>query len=243
MELIIYPHHSFKIPEKKQLQQIINFAKILLQKKNIKIPDKIYFYNSFSEFIKKVLQEVKNYGFDEETSKEIIKCALNYGTYGTINYQENSIIEMNFNPFNKVGYSSSEFLELIIHESLHLHLSKQINKDVNNLKFKFKKDKYLGNEKIIQIDEGYAEFMTNKILKGINLKQIKKIKIPLINSQKPKYKKQTPEINIEEFDKNFERLLILNRKKGLKIFEKKFQKSNKNEDILNFAINELKKLV
>lgn len=243
MELIIYPNNSFKISEKKQLQQIINFAEILLQKNNIKIPEKIYFYNSFSNFIKKVLQEVKNYGFDEGTSKEIIKCALNYGTYGTINYQENSIIEMNFNPFNKGEYSSSEFLELIIHESLHLHLSKQINRDINNLKFKFKKNKYIGNEKIIQIDEGYAEFMTNKILKGIYLKQIKKIKIPLINSQKPKYKKQTSEINIEEFDKNFERLVISNRKKGLELFNEKFTSIDKENKIITFAINELKKLI
>ena len=243
MELIIYPDNSFKNSEKENLNKIINFSKNLLQKNNINLPNKICFYNSFSTFIKKVVPEVESYGFNKKTSKEIIKCALNHGTYGTINYKDNSIIEMNFNPFNKGQYSSLEFLELIIHESLHLNLSKRMHKDINNLKFKFKKNKYIGKEKIIQLDEGYAEFMTKKILKRINIKKIKKIKIPIINSQKPKYKKQMFEINIKEFDKNFEKLLTSNRNKGLKLFEKKFYGNNKNEDIFNFVVNKLRKII
>lgn len=243
MKLIIIPNDSFKKSEKKQLQKIINFAEILLKKNNIKIPAKIYFYNSFSEFIKEVLPEVKNYEFNKETSKEIIKCALNNGTYGTINFEEDSIIEMNFNPFNKGEYSSLDFLELIIHESLHLHLSKKIKKNINLLKFKFNKEKFIGNKKIIQFDEGYAEFMTWKILKNIKINFMKNIKIPLICGEKPSYKKKIGSLNIDLFDKNFETLLISNRNIGLKIFERKFKKNSDNLEILNFALKELKKII
>ena len=242
MKLIIYPKDSMSGSEK-NLKEIISLASKLLQKNNILLPEKIYFYNSFQKFIKKVLPEVKNYGFNENTSKEIIKCALNNGTYGTINFKENSIIEMNFNPFNKGIYSSLDFLELIIHESLHLHLSKKFNKDINSLKFKFDKERFIGGEKVIQFDEGYAEFMTQRILKGINTEKLKKIEIISKNKEKPVYKKKVNNLDVEKFDKYFEKLLISNREIGLKNFEREFQENADTEEILKFALNELKNII
>ena len=243
MKLIIFPNESFSELEKKGLTLIIKFAEKLLLKNKIGIPHKIYFYNSFSDFIEKVLPEVENYGFDGKISKEIIKCALNNGTYGTINFKENSIIEMNFNPFNNGEYFSIDFLKLIIHEALHLHLSNRLNKDINSLKFKFNKEKFTGNEKIIQIDEGYAEFMTNRILKGVNIKKIRKIKIPQIATQKPNYQEEISGIDISKFDKNFEKLVISNRERGLKDFKEKFQKDTNNEEILKYALNRLESII
>lgn len=243
MRLILIPKDLFKEKEKKELQKIISFAKNLLEKNKISLPNKIYFFNSFSNFVKKVLPEVKNYGFNEDISKEIILCSLNNGTYGTIDYKDNSIIEMNFNPFNKGKYSSKDFLELIIHESLHLHLSKKLNKDINEIKFKFEKEEYIGNPRIIQVDEGYAEFMTRKILNKFNIKKIKRVSIPIAYRKKPFYKKRVFGLNINLFDRNFEKALILNRNLGLKYFSENFKFTDKNEEISNFAMNELRKIL
>ncbi|MCK5149328.1 hypothetical protein KAJ87_00185 [Candidatus Pacearchaeota archaeon] len=246
MELIISPNNSFNKFEKDYLKKIIIFAEKLLRKNEISIPKKIYFYNSFKRFIEKVLLEVESYGFNSRISKEIIKCALNNGTYGTIDFKKNSIIEMNFNPFNRGEYFSIDFLELIIHESLHLHLSKKIKKDINYLKFKFNKNKFIGNKKIIQFDEGYAEFMTKKILEEVDISTIstiKKMKISKKNQEKPPYKKMLNNFDIEKFDKIFENLLISNRNLGFKIFEKKFKENSDNKKILDFALDELKKII
>ncbi len=241
MKLIIYPENSITNSERNEIKKISSLAEKLLLKNNISIPNKIYFYNSFQEFIKKVIPEIINYGFDKKTSEEIIKCALNNGTYGTINFNENSIIEMNFNPFHDGEYSSLEFLELLIHESLHLYLSKSVHLDINNLKFKFDKEKFIGKKEIIQFDEGYADFMTSKILNNIDIKEIKKIKIIPRNKNKPIYIKKICSLNIEKFDKIFEELLISNREKGLNIFKKKFDKNIDNELVLKFAVDEIKK--
>jgi len=243
MKIIISPENSITRFEKKEIDKIANFAERLLKNNKITLPSKIYFYNSFEEFIKKVLHEVINYGFDKETSEEIIKCALNNGTYGTINFDENSIIEMNFNPFHNGKYSSLEFLELLIHESLHLHLSKSIRVNINNLKFKFDNEKFIGKKEIIQFDEGYALFMTSKLLEGINIKKIKDIKITPKNYQSPNYKKKINNLDLKKFDKNFERLLISNREIGLNIFKKKFNKETNNKLILEFALKRLKDFI
>jgi len=243
MKLIISPEDSFKKEEKKDIQKIILFARKLLKKNKIHLPHKIYFFNSFSEFIKKILPEVKNYGFDESISKEIIKCALKNGTYGTIDYKSNSIIEMNFNPFKNGEYSAQDFLRLIIHESLHLHLSKKMKKDINKLKFRFENGKYVGNPEIIRLDEGYAEFMTKKILDKIDIKEIKKIAIPPVYQKGPSYKKEVSNLNIELFDKDFEKLLILNRDIGMKNFENNFDFQNKNKEILKFSTDNLKRIL
>jgi Lhr-like helicase len=243
MELTVNPKNSFKELEKKGIRKIILLAEKLLKGNKISIPKKVYFYNSFKEFVKKVIPEVKNYGFDEKISGEIIKCALNNGTYGTIDFKENSIIEMNFNPFNEGKYSSIDLLELIVHEALHLHLSKKIKKDINSMKFKFNKNSFIGNKRIIQIDEGYAEFMTKKILEYVDIEEIKKIKIMPKQREGPEYKRQIDNLNIERFDKNFERLVISNRKVGLKIFEKRFEENVSGEEILKFAMNQLKQVI
>ncbi|HNZ52064.1 MAG: hypothetical protein BWY36_00440 [Candidatus Diapherotrites archaeon ADurb.Bin253] len=249
MKLIVLPNNSFNESKKEDLNKIIFFAEKLLEKNDIPLPEKIYFYNSFEEFIEKVIPEVIGYGFSKEISKEIIKCALNNGTYGTLNYQENSIIEMNFNPFNKGEYSADDFLELLIHESLHLQLSNHMNKDINSIKFKFSKGKFLGNPRIIQLDEGYAEFMTKKILEDpefyeIN-KIIKEIKIPFHNLESPSYKKNIDYLDINEFDSAFETLLLSNRDKGFKLFRSVFKekKGYTSKQILDFAAKELKEII
>lgn len=244
MELIIVPKDSFTKKEKKDLTKIVLIAKNLLIKNEIPLPNKILFFNSFKEFNKKIITEVINYGTTKEIANNIINCALNNGTYGTIDLKENSIIEMNFNPFNKGNYPAKEFLELIIHETLHLQLSNYLKKDLNKMKFKIdNKLKLKPNKKIIQLDEGYAEFMTKKILKEIDLKKITQIKIKTKNTKKPSYKKEIKNFNIEEFDKTFEEKFLLNRKIGLKIFIKKFKNKTKNKEILNFTKKELKKFL
>ncbi len=249
MELITVPNDSFNKPEKEDINNIIFFAEKILKKNNIPIPKRVYFYNSFDEFIKKVLPEVMGYGFSKEISEEIIKCALNNGTYGTLSYQENSIIEMNFNPFNNGEYSAAEFLELLIHESLHLQLSNRLNKDINSMKFKFDKEKFIGDPRIIQIDEGYAEFMTKKLLEDSDFPEIKKIiekiKVPSSNLKEQSYKKKIEDINIQKFDKVFERLLLSNRDKGFKIFNSMFQdqKDYTSKQILDFAVKKLKEII
>lgn len=243
MKLKIIPKIPFKEKDIKYLKKIILFAEELLKENKISIPKRIYFYNSFEKFIEKILPEVEEYGFDKKTSKEIIKCALNNGTYGTINFNENSIIEMNFNPFKNGFYHFLEFLELIIHESLHLHLSKMFKKDINFFKFRFNKEKFIGDKKIIQFDEGYAEFMTWKILKSFDKTKIENIIIPRFSKEKPNYKKFIDNINIEKFDKNFEKLVISNRNKGLKIFKNNFNSTSTNKEILDFTIEKLKRII
>ena len=243
MELLISPPGSIKKSDLGKLNKIVSFAKKLLEKNNILLPQKILFYNSFDEFIKKVLPEVENYGFNRETSEEIIKCALNNGTYGTINFQEDSIIEMNFNPFNNGKYKPLDFLELIIHEALHLHLSKKMDIDINNSKFKFKDNNLISKPEIIQLDEGYAEFMTNKILQNEDVDELKNIEIPSLNAKGPGYKKDRHNIKIDQFDKMFEDVLIFNRKKGMNMFEKLFPNEESNQVILNFTIKHLKDFI
>jgi len=243
MNLKIIPLGPFKDKDFENLKKIILIAEKLLRENNISIPENIYFYNSFEKFTKKVLPEVKSYNFSEKISKEIINCALNNGTYGTINFEENAIVEMNFNPFKNGFYPALEFLELLIHESLHLHLYKKLNKNVNLLKFKFDKENFIGNQKIVLFDEGYAEFMTNRILKGFDKTKIEKIMIPRASKEKPKYKKFVEEINMNKFDKNFEDLVTFGQEEGFKIFKDKFNNDSKNEEILNFAFEKLKDFI
>lgn len=243
MDLKIIPKVPFKEKDFENLKKIILIAERLLRKNNVSIPEKIYFYNSFEEFIKKVSFEVENYNFSEKVSKEIISCALNNGTYGTINFEENSIVEMNFNPFKEGFYPTLEFLELLIHEALHLHLYKKLNKDINSLKFKFDKERFIGNEEIILFDEGYAKFMTDRILMDFDKTKIQNIVIPRALREKPRYKQIIENINIDKFDKNFENLIIFNQDKGFKIFKNKFENNPDNEEVLNFAIKELKKII
>ena len=243
MNLKIISKIPFKKKDIENLKEIVSVVEKLLKENNISTPKDIYFYNSFEKFIEKVLPEVENYNFGKEISREIIKCGLNNGTYGTLNFKENAIIEMNFNPFKKGFYPSLEFLELLVHESSHLHLYKKLGKDVNSLKFKFDKEKFIGDEKIIQFDEGYAEFMTNKILKGFDKMEIEKIVIPRASKEKPSYKRIIKNLDIEKFDKNFEKLVISNQDKGFKIFNEEFNNNSNNEEILNFAIEKLKNIV
>ena len=232
---------KFKTPT--ELNKIVKLSKELLNNNNISIPKQILFYNSIEKFIDKILPEVKTYGFNEETCREIIKIALNNGTYGTINFKENEIIEMNFNPFNNGEYKTSEFLELIIHEALHLHLSKTIQKDINLLKFKFKELNLLTNPKILQLDEGYTSFMTSKILKNVDISSIKEIRIPVANIKKPKYNQNMSEIDLKEFDRNYEKLFIENKEIGEKIIKNKFNYNSNNEEILNYVVEKLRELL
>lgn len=243
MKLIINPKDSITIKEYNCINNIAYTAEKILQKNGFLIPDKIYFYYSFDLFIKKVLSEVQNYGFNCKEAEEIIKCSLNNGTYGTINYDENAVIEMNFNPFNKGEYKSLDFLAMIIHESAHLHLSKKMKKDINNMKFRFEKNKFIGNEMITFIDEGYASFMTEYLLKGFKVNNIKNIKIPIMSSIPPNYAENINDINIKIFDSNFEKLVVLNRDKGYAFFKEKFGGKIKIDEVTEFAIKELKNLV
>lgn len=111
------------------------------------------------------------------------------------------------------------------------------------MKFKFDKENFIGNQKIVLFDEGYAEFMTNRILKCFDKTKIEKIIIPRASKEKPKYKKFVEDINIDKFDKNFEDLVTFSQDEGFKIFKDKFNNDSKNEEILNFALEKLKDFI
>ncbi|MDA3836555.1 MAG: hypothetical protein PF542_02945 [Nanoarchaeota archaeon] len=243
MEFVGLPKGSFTGEEVDRLKPIMSFAIDLLERNGISLPDIVYFFNSFELFTEKVLPEVKGYGFPEGIAKELVACALNNGTYGTIDCIESSIIEMNFNPFKGGEYSSLEFLGLIIHEALHLHLAKALGIDVNSLKFRFSNHGFTSDPRIIQFDEGYAEFMTNRLLSGVDIEEIRKIKIPIKNNIAPSYVKNVEGFDIEAFDNAFEVFVIGNRDLGVKLFSEKFGPDSDNDSVLNFAVDNLRKVL
>ena len=142
--LKLFPKENFDKESINTMNKLIEIAKNLLTKYEIKVPKSIEFYDNLDLFIKKILQQVKNYGLTEKQSIEFIKASLNSGAYGTFNIEENSIIEMNFNPHFKLFYPSIHFLNLLIHESLHLFLYSNFKNSIYNDKFKFRGENILG---------------------------------------------------------------------------------------------------
>ena len=247
MKIALCPKDSFDNNSIGTLNKLIDIAKKKLNELGISSPKKIEFYDELHLFIKRILPQVKNYGLTENQSKEFIKASLNSGTYGTFNIEDNSIIEMNFNPYFKTFYPSIHFLKLLIHESLHLFLYSKIKRDIYSDKFKFKNGKYIGKEKIIQLDEGFAEFLTEKILENFEFDIIKELPIYSELNKIPKYKKEVEGLNLEEFNNKFDILYENNSKKGYEIIENEFNKLEGNlkekiKKLSSYVSEEIEKL-
>lgn len=243
INLRLFPKEEFEKDSIKSINKIINHAEKLLEKWEIPIPESLEFYDSLEIFINRILNQVENYGLTKEQSKEFVKASLNSGTYGTFDIKDNSIIEMNFNPYFKGFYPAIHFLKLIIHESLHLFLYSNFKEDFYSKKFKFNKEEYSGDLKYLQLDEGFADFLTEKILENFNFDEIKQLPIYCSLLEPPKYKKEVEGFDIEEFNKKFDELYEENSKKGYERIKNKFKdkKDLKVIDIINFIKQELSK--
>lgn len=226
MELKLFPKESFDNGSIETINKLINIAIKILNDLEINIPKDIEFYDALDLFIKRILSQVKDYGLTEKQSVEFIKASLNSGTYGTFDIKKNSIIEMNFNPHFKLFYPSIHFLNLLIHESLHLFLYSNLKQNIYKDKFKFKGEKYIGYEKIIQLDEGFAEFFTDKILEDYDFDSIKDLPIYSGLNNPPKYLKKIEKLDIDKFNKKFDKLYKKNSNKGYKIIEQKFNQTS-----------------
>jgi hypothetical protein len=222
MELKLFPKESFDKGSIETINKLIEIATKILHDLEIKPPRYIEFYDDLNLFIKRILPQVKNYGLTENQSAEFIKSSLNSGTYGTFSIKDNSIIEMNFNPHFRTFYPSIHFLKLLIHESLHLFLYSKLKRDIYEDKFKFKKGEYIGKEKIIQLDEGFAEFLTDKILENFDFNLIKELPIYSELNESPEYKKGVEGLNLDDFNDQFDILYRNNSKKGYELIEYKF---------------------
>jgi len=226
MILKLFPKEKFDNGSIDTMNQLIEIAKNLLDRYGVVVPKFIEFYDNLGLFVKRILKQVKEYGLTEKQSIEFVKASLNSGTYGTFNIEENSIIEMNFNPHFKLFYPSIQFITLLIHESLHLFLYYNFKINIYKEKFKFKDEKYIGNEKIIQLDEGFAEFFTDKILKDFDINSIKDLPIYSGLNEPPTYESEVEGLNIDRFNANFNKLYKKNSEKGYKIIEEKFNQMN-----------------
>lgn len=249
MKLKLYPKENFDKGSINTINQLIRISEDLLKKYEISLPKFIEFYDDIDSFIKRILPQVKNYGLTEKQSIEFIKASLNSGTYGTFDVKKNSIIEMNFNTHFKLFYPSIHFLQLLIHESLHLFLYTNLKQNIYNDKFKFKAGEYIGYEKIIQLDEGFAEFFTDKILEEYDFDSIKDLPIYSGLNKSPKYLKNIEKLDIDNFNKKFNELYERNSNKGYKIIKNKFnqlegtieEKINKIIEFIQEEINSLLK--
>ena len=247
MKIKLFPKDSFDSKSIETINKLMDIAKNKLNEIGISLPKEIEFYDDLNLFIKRILPQVKNYGLTENQSKEFIKSSLNSGTYGTFNIDDNSIIEMNFNPYFKTFYPSIHFLKLLIHESLHLFLYSKIERNIYNDKFRFKNGKYIGKEKIIQLDEGFAEFLTEKILENFEFDTIKELPIYSELNKIPKYKKEVEGLNLDKFNDKFDILYKYNSKKGYELIEKKFNKlegdlKEKIKRLISYVSEEIEKL-
>lgn len=247
MELKLYPKNSFDNNSIKTMNKLINIAKKELIELRISLPKEIEFYDDLNLFIKRILPQVKNYGLTENQSEEFIKSSLNSGTYGTFSIKDNSIIEMNFNPYFKTFYPSIHFLKLLIHEALHLFLYSKLKRNIYENKFKFNNGKYVGKEKIIQLDEGFAEFLTDKVLEDFNFGSIKELPIYSELNNPPKYQNEVEGLNLNDFNNQFDKLYEKNSKKGYKLIEDKFNESEgdlkeKIKKLIFYISKEIEKL-
>ncbi|MFA5061365.1 MAG: hypothetical protein WC494_03555 [Candidatus Pacearchaeota archaeon] len=247
MKLKLFPIENFDNESIGTIKKLIKISEDLLDKSDISVPRFIEFYDELELFIKRILPQVKDYGLTEKQSKEFIKASLNSGTYGTFDIKENSIVEMNFNPHFKLFYPSIHFLKLLIHESLHLFLYENLKQDIYKGKFKFKEGEYIGYKEIIQLDEGFAEFLTDKILEKYDFNLIKDLPIYSGLNTSPSYLKEIEGVNIIDLNKKFNNIYEENSNKGYEIVEKKFNQSEgtfkeKIKKIINFIQEEIDNL-
>lgn len=248
MNIRLIPKKSFDKESINTINKLVKIAGILLSKWNIPIAKNLEFYNSIDLFMKRITLDVKKYGLSKEQSVEFIKASLNSGSYGTFDIKKKSIIEFNFNPYFGGFYPSVQFLKLLIHESLHLFLYSKLDKEIYSHKFKFKNGKYCGKNKAIQLDEGFAEFFTSKILNGFDYNKIRTL--PIYNTMKspPTFEKDVGKMNINKFNNNFNKIYEKNKNQGIKIIRAEYNKIKKDNKgkilkIISFINNEIIKTI
>jgi len=223
IELI--PVDSYDSQSVASIIQLVKLASSLLEKEGIPLPNRIGFYNDLTLFIERVSPQVESYGFNKKQARELIKITLNNSTYGTFELKDNAIIEMNFNPYYQKFYPAIQFLELIIHESLHLLFYSVFHSKTYNYKFKFDEEKFVGNEKLIQLDEGFASFFTEKLIDKQLIDKIRTLPIYSQMTSPPVYKPVVDGLNLEKIDRIFTRIYEVNSTKGYKLMKQKFEAS------------------
>lgn len=236
MRLKLFPKENFDKESVNTLKKLIGISKEILINNRVHVPKSVEFYDDISLFLGRVFPQAIDYGLTKEQAREFIKISLNFGTYGTFNIKDNAIIEMNFNPYFRKFYPAIHFLRLLVHESLHLFLYSKLKKDIYADKFKFKGGIYAGKEKIIQLDEGFAEFLTDKLLENFNFDSIKSLPIYSGVNKPPAYKSDVEGLNLEKFNRDFGRLYEKNSKSGYTLIKKEF---NQFEGNLNEKIKKL----
>lgn len=223
MKFIQKSKESFEEQTIGNINKLIKISEKLLIKWGIDIPKRIEFYDSIDLFIKRILPQVIKYGLTKKQAIEFIKASLNSGSYGTFSIKDNTIIEMNFNPNFKKFYPSIHFLNLLIHESLHLFLYLKIG-NIYPRKFKFEGTKYIGEELVLQLDEGFAKLLTNVIMTEFNTNLIKDLPIWSELNEIPKYKKEVDGLNINKLNSEFNKIYKKNSNKGYNILKKEYFK-------------------
>jgi len=218
MKILLVPKLSFDRETKKSIKTIVSLSEEIMKKEGIPLPRSLEFFNSFDEFRKRVLKSVMDYGFSRKIAENFINASFETGTYGTYDFRSNSIIEMNFNPFYRLFYPAIQFFRFVIHESSHLFLRKSLGCDIEKYKFNFviekNKIEYKGRLEVLQLDEGFAEIVTNLFMKKIDVNEIRTLPIYSAENEAPKYEKKVDNVHIPTLVKFFDKFLQRNKKIG-----------------------------
>lgn len=236
MKVVLLPDTSFDNESRNTIYVLVNIAKKLLKKWKVPIPENIEFYNNVSMIIKRINDQVKTYGLTADQSREFIKSSLHSGVYITVDPVKKSIIAMNYNPHFQGFFPAMQFLKMIIHESLHLQLYQKVKHNIYEDKFKFKSGKYIGNSMILQLDEGYATFLTDNMLPKRILKQIRHLPIWTTTKDPPHFKTLVGNLKIRKFVDYFDKLYSNNVKNGVKIIKTIYNKIKVKNQILKVGI-------
>ncbi|HLC78273.1 MAG TPA: hypothetical protein VJH92_04055 [Candidatus Nanoarchaeia archaeon] len=105
MKIKLIPKENFDKKSIETITKLVGIAENLLKSLDVDVPDSIEFYDELDPFIKRILSQVEGYGLTSKQAREFIKASLNSGTYGTFDIKDNTIIEMNFNPYLSLEFS------------------------------------------------------------------------------------------------------------------------------------------
>ena len=131
---------------------------------------------------------------------------------------------------------------------MHLFLYLKLDKEIYPHKFKFINGKYCGKEKIVQLDEGFAEFFTEKILDEFDYGKIKTLPIYNMMKSPPNFEKEVEKLNMDEFSDNFNKIYEKNKNKGIEIIKREYTKIKGNDKekilkIISFINDEVNKII
>ena len=131
---------------------------------------------------------------------------------------------------------SAVLIKLLIHGSLHLFLYSKI-RDIYSKKFKFQNTKYIGNKLVLQLDEGFAELLTEVIVNGFDTISIKDLPLWSELNELPTYKKEVEKLNINKLNSEFNKIYNINSKKGYHQLKKEYFKiKDKSKKAIFFSL-------